>query len=327
MSGSSAARGATAGSVSEMAADYDVIVIGGGLAGLTAGLFSARYGRATLVVEAAAPGGHLNNVEKIEDFPGFPEGVPGYDLCPMVQEQAERYGAQFELAEVEGLEPAEPDGHFWRVTTSQGSHTARAVILATGMHPRTLGIPREEALYGRGVSHCATCDGPFFRGRTVGVVGGGDHALQEALTLAGHASRVIILNDTAAFSGQATYRTRVAETPKIEARHNVAVEAVLGEGAVSGVRIHDTITGAVSDLELAGLFVYIGQDPNTSFLPAQLRLTAGGHVPTDAWMRTELPGLFAAGDIRADGAGHAITSAGDGATAAIAAHRYVVGDG
>jgi thioredoxin reductase (NADPH) len=305
-------------------------VIGGGLAGLTAGLFAARYGYSTLVLEAAVPGGHLVNVETIEDFPGFPQGIAGYDLCPLVQEQAEQQGAQFALAEVEALEPeAEPEGdggRRWRVTTSQGVYRAAAVIVASGSRPKSLGVPGEEALQGRGISHCATCDGPLFRGQAVGVAGGGSAALQEALTLAAYASRVIVFNAQSDFSGQATYRRRVAAESKIEARHNVAVEAVLGERTVSGVRVRDLTAGAAGTTEtidLAALFVYVGQEPTTAFLRGLLPLDDDGYVPTDASMRTDLPGLFAAGDIRQNAVHHAITAAGDGATAATAAHFYL----
>ncbi|MGH2369034.1 MAG: FAD-dependent oxidoreductase, partial [Chloroflexota bacterium] len=149
-------------------AAYDVVVIGGGLAGLTAGLFAARYGHSTLVIESTLPGGHLVNVAQIEDFPGFPAGVAGYDLGPMVQEQAEQQGARFTLAEVEGLEPA---GEHWHVLTDQGRYRAAAVIVAAGARPKALGVPGEAAFFGRGVSHCATCDGPLFAGRAVGVAG------------------------------------------------------------------------------------------------------------------------------------------------------------
>ena len=297
-------------------------MIGGGLAGLTAGLFAARYGHSALVLEATVPGGHLINVEKIEDFPGFPQGIAGYDLCPLVQEQAQGQGAQFELAEVEALEPGDGDGRIWRIVTSGGgTYNARAVILAPGSKPAALGVPGEERLYGRGVSHCATCDGPLFRGRVVGVVGGGSAALQEALTLAGHASRIIVFNKEATFTGQETYRRRVAEQPSIEAWHRTTVEEVLGDATVAGVRVRDLATGETSAVELAGLFVYAGLEPNTAFLHGRLPLADDGRIPTDGWMRTELPGVFVAGDARAGSAGHAITAAGDGATAAIAAHK------
>ena len=305
------------------AAHYDVVVIGGGLAGLTAGLFAARYGHATLVLEELIPGGHLVNVETIEDFPGFPEGIAGYDLGPRVQEQAERYGAQFEMVGVEGLEPDGDGG--WRVVTGGGEYRARAVIVAAGSKPKPLGVPGEERLDGRGISHCATCDGPLFRGKTVGMVGSGSAALQEALTLAGYAERVIVFNPEAVFSGQETYRRRAAEQPKIEARHGTAVLEVLGETAVSGVRVRDAEGGAEDQVDLAALFVYAGGEPNTAFLRGRLPLAEDGRVPVDGWMRTALPGVFAAGDVRADSPGHAITAAGEGATAAIAAHRYLAG--
>lgn len=315
--------------------DYDVVVIGGGLAGLTAGLFSARYGRRTLVLEAVVPGGHLINIEKIEDFPGFPEGIAGYDLCPTVHEQAERAGAAFALAEVERLEWLERDGGLWRVVTAQGAqgaqgehgtHVGRAVIVASGMRPKPLGVPGEQQLEGRGISHCATCDGPLYKGKVVGVVGpagGGDHAMQEALTLAAHVSQVLLLHPGTELVGQETYRRSVAEAGRIEIRPGLSVEVVLGDGAVAGVRVRDVALGAESQIELSGLFVYVGQEPNTAFLEGVLGLAEDGRVPTDARLRTDKPGLFAAGDVRQEGAGHAITAAGDGAAAAISAHRYL----
>ncbi|HLH26883.1 MAG TPA: FAD-dependent oxidoreductase [Chloroflexota bacterium] len=299
--------------------NYDIVVVGAGLAGLTAGLFAARQGRATLVLEAQVPGGHLVNIHQIEDYPGFPEGVAGYELCPLVQEQAANQGAEFQLAAVERVEPA--DGG-WRVLTADGACQARAVIVASGSRPRALGVPGEERLFGRGVSHCASCDGAFVRGGTVGVVGGGDSALQEALALSEYAARVLVLHRGASLAAQQTYQERVLAHPATEVRCGVVVEEVLGEQAVSGVRLRDA-PGAESTLELAGLFVYVGLAPNTDCLRDLGVLAPGGRVPTDAWMRTPLPGLLAAGDVRADSAAQAITAAGDGATAALAAHRYL----
>ena len=301
--------------------DYDVLVIGGGLAGLTAGLYAARYGRSTLVLEPAVPGGHLINVEKIDQFPGFPDGASGYELGPNTQLQAMTAGAEFAMAEARALTP---DNGGWLVATTDGEHRARAVVVATGARPRPLGVPGEERLYGKGISHCASCDGPLFRAETVGVAAGGDWALQEALTLANHAAQVIVLHPSEAFVDQHTYQQRVAETPAIVVRHNTAVTEILGESAVTGVRIRDVPTGQQDQLELAGLFVYAGLEPNTAFLKELLRLDESGHVPTDVWMRTERPGLFAAGDVRQDSAGQAITAAGDGATAAVAAHHYLL---
>jgi thioredoxin reductase (NADPH) len=298
-------------------ADCDVIIIGSGLAGLTAGLFAARHGLATLVLESNIPGGHLISIEKIEDFPGFPDGIAGYDLCPTVQRQAADQGAQFQRIEVERLEA---DGPFWRVITAEEKHRAKAVIVATGSSLKELGVPGESKLMGHGVSHCASCDGPLYNGRTVGVVGGGDSALQEALTLTNYAEQVLVFHREAAFSAQDTYRQRVLSNSKIIPRYRTTIEEVVGEDMVAGVRVRDLVSGESSRVDLAGLFIYVGLQPNTLLLKDLVRLTDTGHVPTDGWMRTERLGLFAAGDIRQDSAAQAITSAGDGATAAIAAY-------
>ncbi len=300
---------------------YEVIVVGAGLAGLTAGLFAARHGHSTLVLESQVPGGHLVNVHQIEDFPGFPAGVAGYELCPMVQEQAARFGAEFRLAEVDRVER---DDGCWRVASSDGAYGAQTVIVASGSRPRALGVPGEERLLGRGVSHCASCDGPLYRGRAIGVVGGGDSALQEALTLAEHAATVSILLRGRALSAQQSYQQRVLSTPAVDVRYGAVVEEILGDEVVSGVRVREAASGAVARLELAGVFVYVGLEPRTEFLQGQGVLEPNGRVPTDAWMRTARPGLFAAGDVRAESAAQAITAAGDGATAAIGAHRYLV---
>jgi thioredoxin reductase (NADPH) len=305
-------------------ADYDIVILGAGLAGLTAGIYAARHGHSTLVLERSAPGGHLTSVDKIEDFPGFPEGIGGYDLGPMAQEQADAQGAEFRLAEAQGLSTA---GDEWVVSTTQGDITARAVIVATGSHPRALGVPGEEQFISKGVSHCATCDGPFYSGQVVGVVGGGDSALQEALTLAGYASQVLLIHRGASFSGQQVLQQRVRDNAKIIIRLNTVVEEILGGDEVTGLRIRDLPTGGVAEVELAGAFIYVGLEPGTGFLQGVLPLDAEGRITTDVWMRTELPGVFAAGDLRADSARQAITSAGDGATAAIAAHRYLVAKG
>lgn len=301
-------------------ADYDVIIVGSGLAGLTAGLFAARYGLSTLVLESNIPGGHLISIEKIEDFPGFPDGIAGYDLCPTVQRQAADHGAEFQRAEVENLHP---EGPFWSVITDEERHRGKAVIVATGSSLKELGVPGEAKLMGRGVSHCASCDGPLYNEKTVGVVGGGDSALQEALTLANYAASVLIFTQEESFDAQFSYVERALSQAKIEARHRTAIEAVLGDNVVSGVRVRDLESNESFQIDLAGLFVYVGMKPNTAFLKDLVHLSDSGHVPTDGWMRTEREGLYAAGDIRQDSAAQAITCTGDGATAAIAAYRYI----
>ena len=213
---------------------YDIVIAGAGIAGLTAALTAARLGRKTLVLSGDVLGGQLLSIEKIDGYPGFPDGVPGYDLCPIAQEQAMTAGAEFEAAEITGLEAA---GDGWKVTTPNGDITASAVIVATGANLKHLGVPGEERLEGKGVSHCATCDGPLLKNKVAAIVGGGDSALQEALTLAEFASKTIILNNTDALAGQPAYRDRVEGHPKIEIHNNTVVEEILGDAAVSGLRV------------------------------------------------------------------------------------------
>jgi thioredoxin reductase (NADPH) len=301
-------------------ADYDVVIIGSGLAGLTAGLFAARHGLSTLIFESNIPGGHLMSIEKIEDFPGFPDGIAGYDLCPNVQRQASDHGVEFQRAEVLRLEAQD---QFWCIVTEEERHRAKALIVATGSTLKHLGVPGEHRLMGRGVSHCASCDGPFYSGQTVGVVGGGDSALQEALALTNYADRVLIFHDGEKFSAQETYQQRVSDNKKLMPRHRTVVEEVLGDDLVSGVRVRDLANNEITHVGLAGLFVYVGVQPNTALLRDLVTLSDSGHVPTNVSMQTERPGLFAVGDIRQDSARQAITSAGDGATAAIAVYRYI----
>ena len=298
-----------------MDGEYEIVVAGGGIAGLTAGLTAARLGRKTLVLTGDVLGGHLLSIEKIEGFPGFPEGVPGYDLCPMTQEQAAAAGAEVAAGELARLEP---DGAAWRIVTGDGAVRAGAAILATGTRLKELGVPGEARLRGKGVSHCASCDAPLLRNKTVAVVGGGDSAMQEALTLAAAASRVIVFHRGAGLTGQAAYRDLVAANPKIELRGDAAVQEILGADGVTGVRLADG-----TETEVAGVFVYVGLAPNTEPLGGRLKLDATGRILTDAGMRTGLAGVFAAGTVRAGAPGRAAAAAGDGVQAAIAADAYL----
>jgi thioredoxin reductase (NADPH) len=300
--------------------EFDIAIAGGGIAGLTAALTAARLGCKTFVLSGDVLGGLLLSIEKVEGFPGFVEGVPGYDLCPMIQEQAAAAAAQFTAASLDGLDRQNGG---WQLTAGSSQVRARAVILATGATLKQLGVPGEERLRGKGVSHCASCDAPLVRKRTVAVVGGGDSALQEALTLADFAERVIILQRGADLTAQAVYRDRVASHPKIEIRLDTVVEEVLGDGKVGGVRIRSTKANASSDLEVAAIFVYIGLEPATTFVKAHMKLDQSGRIPVDAQMRTELPGIFAAGIARSRSVGRAVAAAGDGTIAAIAAERYL----
>jgi thioredoxin reductase (NADPH) len=302
--------------------NYDIVIAGGGLAGLTAAVTAARLGRKTLVLTGDIIGGQLLSIEKIEGFPGFPDGVPGYDLAPMTQEEAANAGAEFAAAELMNLAP---DTGGWRLTTGEGEVAARAVVLATGSSLRALDVPGEARLRGQGVSHCASCDAPLLRQKVAAVVGGGDSAMQEALTLAAHVAQVVILTHSAALDGQTSFRERVTQHPKITVRPNVEVQEILGDAKVTGVRMRDMSGGAVSDLAAEAVFVYTGLQPNTAFLDGRIKLGSGGGIPTDEWMHTELIGVCAAGTVRAGSACRAASSAGDGAAAAIAVDRYLTG--
>ena len=301
---------------------YDLAIVGGGAAGLTAGLYASRAGLKTVLFESLMTGGQVINAETIENFPGFPDGIPGAEFGPLLQDQATRYGLEIRLGEVTALRPEPP---LWAIELYGGMERARAVIYAAGSTLRKLGVPGERELEGAGVSYCATCDGPFFQGETVGVVGGGDSALDEALVLAEFASNVVVFHRGGEPSAQQVLLDRAAANPKIEFRYNTTVDEILGGAAVEAVNITDVESGETTRVDLSGLFIYVGLDPNSGCLDGLLKLDGGGHVPTDAWMRTPLPGLLAAGDVRQNSAAQLVTSAGDGATAAIAAARYLKG--
>lgn len=301
-----------------MSNSYDVVVAGGGIAGLTAGLTAARLGRKTLVLAGDVLGGNLLSIEKVEGYPGFPEGVPGYELCPMAQAMAAEAGAEFEMLPLVRVEGEAPE---LRLVTAEGEFAARTLIVATGASPKPLGVPGEERLKGKGVSHCASCDGPLLRDAVVTVVGAGDSAMQESLTLAAFAARVIVLCRGDALAGQVAYRERVLAHPKIELRFRTEVEEILGDNVVSGVRLR----GTRQAVDAAAVFTYIGLRPNTAFLHGQVPLDGAARIPTDGTMATARPGIFAAGLARAGSPGRAIASAGEGAAAAAAADRYLRG--
>ena len=299
---------------------YDVAIIGGGAAGMTAALYASRAGMRTVVLERLMPGGQVINAEKIENLPGFPEGISGPDFAMSIQDQATRYGAEVELTEVSQMRRDESS---WRLACYGEEIEARSVIVAGGSTLRRLGVPGEERLHGAGVSYCATCDGAFFADQVVAVVGGGDSALDEAAALTEFASRVVVLHRRDSFRGQRVLQERVLSHPKVEVRWNTVVDSIIGESQVEGVGTTDVTTGEPSRVDLAGVFIYVGLEPNTGYLRDVVELDNGGHVPTDIWMRTARPGLLAAGDIRQSSASQLVSAAGDGATAAIAAQRYV----
>ncbi len=299
--------------------EFDLLIIGGGMAGLTAGIYGARYGLSTAIVEQMMAGAQIINLEKIENYPGFPQGIAGYELGPATQEQAINAGVEMLLDTATAVSV---DGDYLTVAGDGGnSYRSKAVIMAAGSSLRALGIPGEAEFDGRGVSHCATCDGPLYMGQTVAVVGGGDSAADEALTLAEYADRVVLFVRGVALDAQQVLQDRIAAEPKIEVRCNTEVVEVLGEDTVSGVRIRSGDGETVEPL--SGLFVYVGLDPNSAPVADLAPPDNAGHIPVGLNMETPQPGLFAAGDIRQQSAAQLAASVGDGATAAIAAFRYI----
>jgi thioredoxin reductase (NADPH) len=300
--------------------DFDLVVVGAGAAGLTAATFAARHGLKVVVVERVGAGGQIINAERIENFPGFPGGIAGHELGPLLHEQAEAAGAEFALDTVAAVELA---GTHRAVRGAADAWRARAVVIAAGSAPRPLGIAGEQQFLGRGVSYCAACDGPLFAGQEVCVVGGGDTALDEALVLARHASRVTVLCRGARLRAQQALLDKVAASAEIELALETSVEEILGEDAVSGVRLRAARTGASRVQNVRGIFVCVGLAPNTTFLRGTLKLDATGHIETDIAMRTSVEGIFAAGDIRSGSVAQLAAAAGDGATAAISAVRHL----
>jgi thioredoxin reductase (NADPH) len=302
-----------------MSREVDVVVIGAGLAGLSAALTSARMGRSTALVTGGLVGGQLVSIDKIEGVPGFPDGVPGYDLCPMTQEQAATAGVEFVNAAADSLAA---DGERWRVTSAEGELAARAVVIATGTALAKLGVPGEERLVGKGVSQCASCDAPLLRGRATVVVGGGDSGMQEALTLVEHVGSVVLLERGDALTGQASYRERVGAHPKIELRFGTGVREILGDDAVRALRIRDD-GGAESELATDAVFAFPGLVPNTNLVRGLAALDATGRIAVDAELRTTARGICAAGNVREGSSHRAAGAMGDGAAAAITLDRYL----
>ena len=305
-----------------MANEYDVVIVGGGAAGLTAAMYAARYGLKTAIMERMMGGTQIINVEKIENFPGFPQGISGAELGPAMQEQAMDAGAEFLMEEAESLALDEPHRV---IKSSERSLRTKTVIVAAGSSLRKLGIPGEEELYGSGVSHCATCDGPLFKREIVGVVGGGDSAADEALTLTEYVDGVFLFHHRDRLRAQRVIQDRVLRNRKIDVVYNTVVESVLGEDTVNAVQVRNVVTNLVERVDVSGLFVYVGLEPNTEFVRGLLKVDNAGHIPVDIWMETEIPGVYAAGDIRQHSVAQLASAAGDGCTAAIAAFRHITG--
>jgi len=303
-----------------LADNYDVLIVGGGLAGMTAGMYAARHGLRTGIVERMMGGASIINIEKIENFPGFPQGISGAELAPAVQEQAMNAGVDFIMGETEKIAK---DGDYRVVSSDAGNLRAKAVIIAAGSTLRQLGVPGEEEFFGRGVSQCATCDGPLYMNQAVAVVGGGDSAADEALTLAEYAERVLLIHRRDQLRAQQALTDRVAANRKIEVLWNTVIEEVLGSDTVSGLRLRNTVTNMETAIELSGLFVYVGLEPNSGMVDGLLKTDNAGHIPVNVSMETEVPGVYAVGDLRQKSSSQLVSAAGDGATAAIAAFKYI----
>ncbi|GAW93732.1 thioredoxin-disulfide reductase [Calderihabitans maritimus] len=300
---------------------YDLIIIGGGPAGLTAGLYGARGGLKTLLLEKAMPGGQAALTDVIENFPGFPEGISGPELMFKFQAQAQKFGLEIKTAEVTGVDFSGAK----KVFAGGEQYEAKAVIVATGARARVLNVPGEEEFRGRGVSYCATCDGAFFRDKKVAVVGGGDSAIEEALFLTKFVSEVVVIHRRDQLRATKILQQRAFNNEKISFRWNSVVEEILGEQAVSGIRLKNIQDGTIQEEKVDGVFVFIGTVPNTDFLRGTVKLNEKGYIITDDFLTTSVPGVFAAGDVREKFLRQVSTAVGDGAVAAMAAERYIAG--
>ena len=296
-----------------------VIIIGGGPAGLTAGLYVARAGLRSLLLECGVFGGQIVNARLIENYPGFPEGISGIELGKLMHQQATRYGLESLTAEVIGVS----SGDAYEVSTTEGNIQAQSIIIATGSEYRKLGVIGEERLSGRGVSYCATCDGFFFRDREVAVVGGGDTAITDALELVQNCRKVYIIHRRDRLRATKALQEKVLSQPKIEMVWNTVVDEIAGDKMLDYLRLRNVKTGQSSNLEVDGVFIAVGLKPNSQLFSRLVTLDEGGFVVTDELMRTSAPGIFAAGDVRQNSFRQAITAAGDGAAAASSAFKYL----
>ena len=302
--------------------DYDVVIIGGGPAGLTAGIYTARARLKSLLLEKGATGGWIVNAGVVENYPGFPDGVNGLELADAMQQQAVKFGLEMLTAEVTGLDLK---GEQKIVKTGEGDITARAVIVAGGSDRIKLGIPGEEEFTGRGVAYCAVCDGYFYRDVPVAVVGGGNAAMNEALELTKFASKITLIHRRDELRATKILQERAFAEPKIEFLWNTVVEAIEGENTVKKLQLKNVQTGEKSTLNISGIFVAAGFRPNTDYLKNIVNLAENGTIITNEKMETNVPGILAAGDIRANSIRQVAAAVGDGAVAAIYAERHITG--
>ena len=297
-----------------------MVIIGGGPAGLTAGLYCARSRFKTLLIELGMIGGKITNAERVENYPGFPKGISGIELGQFIHEQATSYGLETLLAEVSTVVPGQKHN---LINSIEGNLIAESVIIASGSQFRKLGVPGEDRFIGKGVSYCATCDGPLFKGKTVAVIGGGDSAVAEALYLSKFASSVKVIHRRSQLRASRILDEKATAEPRIEFIWDTVVTEVEGDNVVRQLTLKNTKNDKISTLDSAGVFVAIGSKPNSAQWRGLLPLDEEGYIITNELMETKIPGVFAAGDVRHNSARQAITAAGDGATAAISAARFL----
>ena len=301
---------------------YDMVILGGGPGGYTAALYAARAGLKVIVLEKLSAGGQMALTSQIDNYPGYPEGIDGYELAEKMQQQAERFGAETELAEVTGLRL---EGSLKEIETSEGTFCGKTVVIATGATPRELGLPGEKELVGRGVNYCAHCDGMFYRGKTVAVVGGGNSAAADAMLLSRIAKKVIVVHRRDTLRATKIYHEPLQKAPNVEFCWNSTVTELLREGKLTGIRVKNVITEEESVLDCDGVFVSIGRAPASGLAAGQLELDPAGYIQADETTRTSLPGVFAVGDVRTKALRQVVTAVSDGAVAAHFAEEYLAG--
>lgn len=299
---------------------HDVIIIGGGPAGYTAALYSARAGLDTLVLEKLAPGGQMATTLSMENYPGFEEPISGPDLALRMENQARKFGA---VVEYDTVTEVIPDNGLKTVKTLKNTYRCKAVILCMGAAPRKLGIPKEDLLRGSGVSYCAVCDGALFKGKPVAVVGGGDTAAENALYLSRFCPKVWLIHRRDRLRASKVLQKELFSNKNIEFIWNAVVEELRGQSSLEGITVRDLKTGITRVLDAEGLFISIGVTPSTSLVQGKVAIDDGGYIITDEGMRTSVPGVFAAGDIRSKVLRQVITAASDGAVAAHSAEQYI----
>ncbi len=298
----------------------NLIIIGSGPAALSAAIYAGRANVAPLVISGKDLGGSMALTERVENYPGFPEGIGGFELAQRMKQQAERFGAQVVMDEVVEVDLSTRP---FKVKSHGGGHEANALIVATGRSPRKLGVPGETEFVGRGVSSCATCDGYFYRDQKVVVVGGGDAAVKEALFLTKFASEVLVVHRRDRLRAEKVVEERAISNDKIHFVWNTVVTEIIGDGDVSGVRLRDVTTGEESTLEAQGVFVFVGNVPNTGLFVGQLELDEAGYIVTDERQMTSMAGVFAAGDVQERVAWQIATAVGSGARAAMQAEEFI----